>query len=65
MPACLISHLKTITIIGYRGYPHEMKVAKYLIENGKVLNKMTVHTDLFNEFSVFQRGSWACLFELV
>ncbi|KAH0986481.1 hypothetical protein GBA52_013658 [Prunus armeniaca] len=34
VPVCLISHLKTITIRGYKGYPHEKKVAKYLLKKG-------------------------------
>ncbi|CAN6558311.1 unnamed protein product [Malus baccata var. baccata] len=28
VPACLTSHLKTITIKGFKGYPHEKKVAR-------------------------------------
>lgn len=43
VPICLISHLKTITIRGLKIYPHEQKVLKYLMKNGKVLDKMTIY----------------------
>ncbi|KAM0998012.1 hypothetical protein ACFX13_007929 [Malus domestica] len=64
VPICLISHLKTITIRGFKGYPHEKKVAKYLLENGKVLNKMTIHNGLYKELTQ-KRGSTTCQVELV
>ena len=51
MPVCLISHLKTITIRGFKGYPHEEKLAKYLLKEGQVLSKMTIYNDLAKEYS--------------
>lgn len=62
----------TISIKGIKGHLHEMEAAKYLLENGRVLRKMTVyigvvHTkeELYKEFSSFQRGSRACQVELI
>ncbi|CAN6690872.1 unnamed protein product [Malus baccata var. baccata] len=40
VPICVSSHLKTITIRGFGGGYDEMEVTKYLLENGKVPNKM-------------------------
>ncbi|KAB2628825.1 FBD-associated F-box protein [Pyrus ussuriensis x Pyrus communis] len=39
VPSCLLTHLKTICITGLMGRPHEMEVAKFLLENVKVLEK--------------------------
>lgn len=61
VPACLTSHLKTITIRGFKGYQHEKKVARFLFENGIVLDKMAIYNDLGEEFTLFQRGSGTCL----
>ncbi|KAL6195858.1 hypothetical protein ACLB2K_031475 [Fragaria x ananassa] len=33
-PACLMSHLKTISIEGFKGQRDEMEVAEYLLKNG-------------------------------
>lgn len=41
MPLCVISHLETISVKGFIGQRDEMKVAKYLLKNGLVLNNMT------------------------
>ncbi|CAB4277293.1 unnamed protein product [Prunus armeniaca] len=65
VPVCLISHLKTITIRGFKGYPHEEKLAKYLLKKGQVLSKMTIHNDLAEEFSMSQRASKACRVEFI
>lgn len=42
MPVCLSSHLKTISIKGFKGHLDEMEVANYFLQNGKVLNSMTI-----------------------
>ncbi|CAN6561133.1 unnamed protein product [Malus baccata var. baccata] len=65
VPICLISHLKTITIRGFEGYPHVKKVAKYLLKNGKVLTKMTVYNDELYKELMLERGSRTCWVELV
>ncbi|KAB2623561.1 F-box/LRR-repeat protein [Pyrus ussuriensis x Pyrus communis] len=65
VPICLISHLKTITVRGFEGYPHEKKVAKYLLNNGEVLTKMTVYNDELYKELMLERGSRTCWVELV
>lgn len=65
VPICLISHLKTITLRGFEGYPHVKKVAKYLLKNGKVLTKMTVYNDELYKVLMLERGSRTCWVELV
>ncbi|CAN6694122.1 unnamed protein product [Malus baccata var. baccata] len=65
VPICLISHLKTITVRGFEGYPHVKKVAKYLLNNGKVLTKMTVYNDELYKELMLERGSRSCWVELV
>lgn len=44
VPICLTSHLKTISIRGFNALRVEIDVAKYLLKNGQVLNKMTIYT---------------------
>ncbi|XP_021814946.1 LOW QUALITY PROTEIN: F-box/FBD/LRR-repeat protein At5g56420-like [Prunus avium] len=64
VPVCLISHLKTVTYIrGYKGYPHEKKVAKYSLKKGQVLSKMTICNDLSKDFAMSRRASKACQVE--
>ncbi|XP_009334055.2 LOW QUALITY PROTEIN: F-box/LRR-repeat protein At4g14103 [Pyrus x bretschneideri] len=65
VPICLISHLKTITVRGFEGYPHVKKVAKYLLNNGGVLTKMTVYNDELYKELMLERGSRTCWVELV
>lgn len=69
MPSCLLMHLKIVCITGLMGRPHEMEVAKFLLENGKVLKRMTIHTrhgllctrkELYKRFLMFHRGSNTC-----
>lgn len=65
VPICVSSHLKTITIRGFGGGYDEMEVTKYLLENGKVLNKMVIYSFVFScgsekldkELMMFQSGS--------
>ncbi|XP_008226397.1 PREDICTED: F-box/LRR-repeat protein At4g14103-like [Prunus mume] len=44
VPACLLSHLKTIRIRGFQGLPDEMEVVEYLLKYGAVLNTITICT---------------------
>lgn len=67
-PVCLLSHLKTISIMGFKGRQDEKEVAKYLLKNGEVLKKMTIcmgvftysKEEFYKEFALFQRGSRTC-----
>lgn len=64
MPKCLLSHLKTIFIRGFKGRQVEMEAAQYLLKNGRALKKMTICTEkdlhyieenkLLEEFLMFQ-----------
>lgn len=70
VPTCLSSHLKSISISGFKGLLVEMKMAKYLLKNGRFLNKMTIYTDffyaaqnLYEEFSMFH--TTVCRVELI
>ncbi|XP_062014483.1 F-box/FBD/LRR-repeat protein At1g78750-like [Rosa rugosa] len=79
VPKCLLSSLKSICIMGFKGkgmYGHldEMEVIKYLLTNGRVLEKMTIYTpglfmctteDFYKEFSLFGWGSKTCEVEIV
>ncbi|TQD73246.1 hypothetical protein C1H46_041213 [Malus baccata] len=65
LPNCLSSHLKTISITGFKGRPIEREAAKYLLWNGHLLNKMTIYThrrlfckkeELLKEFLKFHRA---------
>lgn len=52
VPICLSSHLKKILIRGFKGRKCDMKVAKYLLENGYHLNEFTIiccHTNLLDK----------------
>lgn len=75
---CLSSHLKTICIKAFKGkrfFGHldEMEVIKYLLNNGQVLEKMTIYTsglstdaeELNGELSTFERSSGTCQVELI
>ncbi|KAL6128392.1 hypothetical protein ACLB2K_071747 [Fragaria x ananassa] len=66
VPICLSSHLKKIFIRGFKGRKCDMKVAKYLLENGYHLNEFTIicfHTilldkkeELHKELCMFQKA---------
>nr|XP_011461335.1 PREDICTED: F-box/LRR-repeat protein At4g14096-like [Fragaria vesca subsp. vesca]XP_011461338.1 PREDICTED: F-box/LRR-repeat protein At4g14096-like [Fragaria vesca subsp. vesca]XP_011461340.1 PREDICTED: F-box/LRR-repeat protein At4g14096-like [Fragaria vesca subsp. vesca]XP_011461343.1 PREDICTED: F-box/LRR-repeat protein At4g14096-like [Fragaria vesca subsp. vesca]XP_011461345.1 PREDICTED: F-box/LRR-repeat protein At4g14096-like [Fragaria vesca subsp. vesca] len=66
VPNCLLSHVKTICIIGFGGKDDEFKIAKYLLKNGEVLNSMKIYTDgdlcakKLEKLSMFERGSKTC-----
>ncbi|KAM2459128.1 hypothetical protein ACFX1W_007844 [Malus domestica] len=71
LPFCLLSHLKTIFIKGFKGQRDEMEVAKYLLKNNVVLDKMATSTgdlnctkeEVHQEFSMFERVSKTCQVE--
>ncbi|KAL6199982.1 hypothetical protein ACLB2K_029764 [Fragaria x ananassa] len=72
VPICLSSHLKTITIKGFKGLRVEMGVTKYLLNNGHVLNKLTLYTrflyteaeEMYKEFLMFHRAM-SCQVEFI
>lgn len=73
VPNCLLSHLNTICIKGFKGnyvgYPEEIELTKYLLKNGRVLEKMTINystapglfrvtkEEIYNEISMVEWGS--------
>ncbi|PRQ30789.1 putative FBD domain, leucine-rich repeat domain, L domain-containing protein [Rosa chinensis] len=71
IPICLLTHLKTVSIRGFKGKLDEMDVAKYLLNNGEILKMTTFYSeDLFRtkeelkmELSMCQWGSKACQVE--
>ncbi|XP_062011813.1 putative F-box/FBD/LRR-repeat protein At4g13965 [Rosa rugosa] len=79
VPNCLLSHLKTICIKGFKGsrsfgYRDEKEVIKYLLKNGQVLQKMTIYSPglsrgaekkLDKELSVLEWGSKTCQVEVI
>lgn len=44
VPTCLVSHLKEIEIIGFRGLDFEVEAIAYLLENAKVLKMMEINS---------------------
>jgi hypothetical protein len=71
VPECLSSELKTCCIRGYKGTKYELKFAKYIIENSKVLDTMTINRvcssidinekhQMFDKLSSCTRGSTTC-----
>ncbi|KAM2718874.1 hypothetical protein EV1_030739 [Malus domestica] len=45
VPICLTSHIKAISMRAFRGNPDDqIEVPKYLLENGQVLQNMTIYT---------------------
>ncbi|KAL6205893.1 hypothetical protein ACLB2K_023145 [Fragaria x ananassa] len=73
VPVCLLSHLKTIFIRGFKGRRDEMQVAKYLLKNGEVLKNMTIYMGdlmcskykVYIEFLLFEKGSRTCRVQFV
>ncbi|KAL6205946.1 hypothetical protein ACLB2K_023198 [Fragaria x ananassa] len=52
VPICLLTHLKTISIRGFRGKQDEMDAAKYLLMNGEVLKNMTFYSEDLSFFGL-------------
>jgi hypothetical protein len=69
VPECLSSELKTCCFKGYKGTKYDFKFAKYIIENSKVLDTMTISVcsidinekhQMFDKLSSCTRGSTTC-----
>ncbi|KAL6203071.1 hypothetical protein ACLB2K_026775 [Fragaria x ananassa] len=69
MPLCFLSHLKTISLKGFKGRRVEMEMVTFLLNNGHLLKKMTIATcpclsyskqeGLYKEFMMFHKAT-AC-----
>lgn len=46
IPQCLSSRLKTFKFKSFNGFDCEVQFAKYIMQNSKVLQNMTIHTTL-------------------
>jgi hypothetical protein len=70
VPECLLAQLKTCNIKNYKGREYDHGFAKYIIENSKILDTMTIdrgcflYTEakqqLFMKLSSCTRGSPTC-----
>lgn len=75
VPNCVLSHLKTVSLKGFKGkdfwgHLDEMEVIKYLLRNSRVLEKMTIYTEfleqeLYEELLSFEWGSETCEVEII
>lgn len=73
MPIYLVSHLKTVSIEGFKGQLDAMEVAKYFLRNGEVLKKMTISSAplceekraLYKELLMVPKVSKACVVDFV
>ncbi|KAK4268289.1 hypothetical protein QN277_024967 [Acacia crassicarpa] len=43
VPQCLLSHLKEFTLRDYDGWKWEFEIARYIMENAKVLRTISIH----------------------
>ncbi|XP_050370715.1 F-box/LRR-repeat protein 13-like [Argentina anserina] len=74
VPVCFSSNLKTISFKGFKGLPAEIEIIRYLLQNGQLLEKMTVsphirlsylnQEELYAQFMTFPRAT-ACYFEFM
>ncbi|CAJ2638552.1 unnamed protein product [Trifolium pratense] len=72
VPVCLSTQLKTCCIRGYKGTKFDLKFAKYIIENSKVLDTMTINSissmdinekhQMLVKLSSYTKGSTTCNF---
>ena len=42
VPKCLKSHLRTISLLQFKGLEHELKLITYMLKNAKVLQRMDI-----------------------
>ncbi|WJX76192.1 hypothetical protein P8452_59635 [Trifolium repens] len=47
IPKCLLTRLKTCLLKGYKCTKSELQFAKYIMQNSKVLNTMSIMTDSY------------------
>nr|AFK42877.1 unknown [Lotus japonicus] len=71
VPECLSSQLRRCSIINYEGTESELHFAKYIMQNSRVLRKMTIFTlcsselevdklELLKDLSLCPRSSTIC-----
>ena len=73
MPSCLVLHLETIAIEGFKGQLSTMEMAKNILRNAEVLNEMTIYSDplceerqaLHKELLRVPKVSKACVVDFV
>ncbi|XP_050368910.1 probable FBD-associated F-box protein At1g32375 [Argentina anserina] len=74
VPLCLMSNLKTVSIMRFIGRQEEMEIVKYLLKTSQVLKKMTVSMlrtncedakNLQRDLRMFPIGSKACEVEFM
>ncbi|XP_057484503.1 putative F-box/FBD/LRR-repeat protein At5g22670 isoform X2 [Actinidia eriantha] len=72
-PTCLLSHLETILMTGFKGQDEELKLLKYFLENGKALKKVTIQCrylaiqeerNILRGLAMFPRASKTCQIEV-
>ncbi|RHN53489.1 putative FBD domain-containing protein [Medicago truncatula] len=67
VPECLSSQIRTFKFKSYNGFGCEVQFAKYIMQNSKVLQNMTMHTkavdkhQMLETFSLCPRGSANCI----
>ncbi|CAN6559753.1 unnamed protein product [Malus baccata var. baccata] len=74
VPTCLLSHLKTVSLKGLEGRRVDTEVAKYLLNNGCLLSKLTIYAgrsvcyqkeELYKKLLKFHRTSRTCQVEFI
>ncbi|XP_065862287.1 F-box/FBD/LRR-repeat protein At4g00160-like isoform X2 [Euphorbia lathyris] len=55
VPECLSMHLKTIEIFEFVGFPEELQIVEYLLECGKVLEKMIIHRFVLSKSTIMKK----------
>ena len=72
-PTCLLSHLETILMTGFKGQDEELKLLKYFLENGKALKKVMIQCrylaiqeerNILKGLAMFPRASKTCQIEV-
>ncbi|PSR86425.1 F-box/FBD/LRR-repeat protein [Actinidia chinensis var. chinensis] len=72
-PTCLLSHLETLGITGFKGLDNELKLLKYFMESGKVLKVVRIGSchlteeeecNFLKNLAMFHTGSSTCKTEV-
>ena len=72
-PTCLLSHLETLGITGFKGLDNELNLLKYFMENGKVLKVVRIGSchlteeeemNFLKNLAMFRKGSSTCKTEV-
>ncbi|CAA0828016.1 Unknown protein [Striga hermonthica] len=70
VPACLLSHLRTVSIHGFECLERDFNMVRYILKNAKVLRRVDIYTQSYcnlekrhealQRISLFERQSAAC-----